>query len=439
LVAVASASIGDVPERHVVALLQDGRILLRGGGLPVVVDEDHPGYRALLAHVGADHFISPARRLSAELFVHTVVARQPRDSGDWVPYLQVPGEPAVRAAVVQSVREYGGSIPTPPQRPAWFRQGWAHETQAWIDAALVRCGRRRSAPLEVERMWSLSAVLRVPTDQGAAFFKATSGVFRAEPAITRVLADLFPDVVPAVLAHDDGRAWMLLDQVDGVEQERADGAAVAAAAALADVQLRSLEHLRSLRGAGCADRALRPTLAGLSQLLQDSVELPNLSTKEIAAARAAASRASQLVEEFWSCGLPDTLAHGDVDLDNVAYDGARLRLFDWTDACLSHPFLDGAHLARSARRHTSGGDRHDSVDAEVAGAFAARWRARYPRADIDRALQLAPAIDRIFQAISLERIYRSQEETSRWELAGFVERFLRELPDLLAQVGRPTG
>jgi hypothetical protein len=64
---------------------------------------------------------------------------------------------------------------------------------------------------------------------------------------------------------------------------------------------------------------------------------------------------------------------------------------------------------------------------------------RYPRADVDRALRLAPAIDRIVQAISIERIYRSQEETSRWELAGVVECFLRELPDLLAQVGRPTG
>jgi Phosphotransferase enzyme family len=224
---------------------------------------------------------------------------------------------------------------------------------------------------------------------------------------------------------------MLLDEVAGVEEERADGAAVAAAAVLADVQLRSLGHLRSLRGAGCADRTLRPTLAGLSQLVQDSVELPNLSTGEIAAARAAAPRASELVEEFWSCGLPDTLAHGDVDLDNVAYDGTQLRLFDWTDACLSHPFLDGAHLSRSARQHP--------FDADVAEAFAAPWRARYPRADIDRALRLAPAIDRIFQAISIERIYRAQEETSRWELGGFVERFLRELPDLPAQAGRPTG
>jgi hypothetical protein len=327
----------------------------------------------------------------------------------------------------------------PPQRPAWFRQGWAHETQAWIEAALVRCGRRQTAPPEVERMWSLSAVLRVPTDRGAAFFKSTSGAFRAEPAITRLLADLFPDVVPTVLDHDDDRAWMLLDQVAGVEEERADGAAVAAAAVLAEVQLRSLDHLRALRGAGCADRTLRQTLAGLSQLLRDSVELPNLTTEEIVAARAAGPRASQLVEEFWSCGLPDTLTHGDIDLDNVAYDGARLRLFDWTDACLSHPFLDGAHLARSALQHTSGGDRHRPFDAEVAEAFAAPWRARYPRADIDRALHLAPAIDRIFQAISTERIYRSLEETSRWELAGFVERFLRELPDLLAQVGRPTG
>jgi aminoglycoside phosphotransferase (APT) family kinase protein len=428
-----------MPVRHVVALVHDGRILLREGGLPVVVtDEDHPGCPELLGHVGADYVISPARRLKAGLFVHTVAARKPRACGDWVPLLQVPGEPAVRNAVMQSVREYEGSTPTPPQRPAWFRKGWALETQAWIDATLARCGRRRTGPVEVEQLWSLSAVLRAPTDQDAAFFKATSGIFRAEPAITRVLADSFPHVVPTVLGHDADRAWMLLDQLAGVDEDRADGAAAAAATVLADVQLRSLDHLQSLRAAGCPDRTLHPTLAGLSQLLHDSVELPNLSGQEIAAARAAVPRAAELLEELWSCGLPNTLTHGDLHLGNTAYDGAQLRLFDWTDACVSHPFLDGVHLARSALQHKSDADRRDPLDLDVVEAFAAPWRARYPHAAVDRALQLAPAIDRIFQAISYEQIHQAQEETSRWELAGVVKRFLRELPDLPAKVGRPA-
>ena len=27
------------------------------------------------------------------------------------------------------------------------------------------------------------------------------------------------------------------------------------------------------------------------------------------------------VRELWACGIPDTLSHGDLHLDNVAYDG----------------------------------------------------------------------------------------------------------------------
>jgi hypothetical protein len=46
---------------------------------------------------------------------------------------------------------------------------------------------------------------------------------------------------------------------------------------------------------------------------------------------------------------------------------------------------------------------------------------------IDAALTLAAPVDRIYQAISYERIYRAQEPDSRWEMRGVVANALRRL------------
>ena len=93
-------------------------------------------------------------------------------------------------------------------------------------------------------------------------------------------------------------------------------------------------------------------------------------------------RIEDTVRGLWACGLPDALSHGDLHLGNVAYDGQQLRVFDWTDGCVSHPFLDGSHLVYFSRDNPG--------DPALARAFAEPWRAAYPRADIDRALDACP-------------------------------------------------
>src|SRR5690606_14942380 len=133
-----------------------------------------------------------------------------------------------------------------------------------------------------------------------------------------------------------------------------------------------------------------------SMELADSTELALLEADELAAIRGCSDRAAELVRELWHAGVPDTLAHGDLHLDNVAWDGETLCLFDWTDGCVSHPFLDIAHLTRFM------GVRDDA--AAIEAAYAARWRAAFPEADTDRALELAPLADLVFQVVTFDAI-----------------------------------
>lgn len=60
-----------------------------------------------------------------------------------------------------------------------------------------------------ERPWG--RVARVPLARGAAWFKACGSIQAFEPRLTALLATRWPDHMPRVLAHDEERAWLLLE------------------------------------------------------------------------------------------------------------------------------------------------------------------------------------------------------------------------------------
>jgi hypothetical protein len=425
--------------RDLIAFLRDGRVLLEAGELPQLEGPESASSRAVLDRVGADSFGAPARRLADGAVLHVVTSRNPAPptTGSWVALEEgATGGRApdllsaeIRAALLSAARQRDGLDPLPVRRPEWFRAGWLDRVEEWVDRALEARNRSRTGPAEVVKMWSISAVARVPTTAGPVYLKATSGNFRAEPTMTDALAALPGNLSPLVIATvrdpasgppgDDERAWMLLEELVGIDDDQAPGAARALAPLLADLQSSSVAHVDALRRAGCPDRTVAPTLAALDEVVRDSVELPRLTAEERAEARAAVPRMTRILEELWDCGLPATLVHGDLHVGNVAYDGRSLRIFDWTDAAISHPFLDAAHLA------------HWSDEEGVMKRFTERWRVHRPGADLQRAARLAPVANRAYQAISYEGIYRAQEEGSLWELEGFVADFLRRLPRLV--------
>jgi aminoglycoside phosphotransferase (APT) family kinase protein len=422
-----------VPTRVVLALIDGDRVLITDDGdLPSFVHDDpYVNDTRVLSHVGADHYVGPRIRLGKGEFLQPVGIRNgPLPDGPWRLVRELDSD--VGRAAALAADEYAGRPPA--HRPAWFRPGWFDRVEAWVDHWLATVARRRTGPARIDRMWALSAVLRVPTDHGDTWFKATCDHFRAEPAITRTLARHFPDLVPVLIAEDDGPAWMLMEPLDGTGwQDELTGAELALAPRFAEVQVASIDLRDELVAAGCPDRGLESTLRDWAAVLADSLELPGLTDDEIAASREVAPRVESLVREFWGCGLPDTLSHGDLHGGNLAYDGAGLRVFDWTDACLSHPLLDAGHLARfNAESH--GGADAAGPDLAVLAAFADRWRAEFPGADIDRALALVPLVNLVFQAVTYEAILRAVEPASRWSLSGVIEKTLRRLPDVVADL-----
>lgn len=395
---------------------------------PLPATEDERDLADVLALVDADIPVAPTARLADGRLVHVVGARHtetgPAASGRFVAP-EALADPALVEVVARAIAELDPAR-VPAGRPDWFRPGWFDLIEAWIDAVLAPTGRRRIGPVEPFRLWSISAVVRVPTDDGVLWCKAACEHFRAEPRIHTAVAALFPDLVPRVVAVEAAEGWALMEPTAGAEPSaQPSGAALAVAGRWAAAQLASIEHLPELLAAGLEHRGADATIGAFRRLLAESAELELLSPEELVAIRAAADRALALTRECWAAGIPETLSHGDLHLGNVAWDGETLCIFDWTDGCVSHPFLDAAHLVGSAGPGAADGSQE---------AYAEVWRAAFPDADIERALALAPLADLVLQTVTFERIAAATEPQSAWELGGVVARNLRLLPVRVAAI-----
>ena len=418
--------------RHVCVLLREGHVLTDDEGrLPSYVDDQAGSDLARRAHTCGDPgavLVAPQIAVGSDsstllsLFgsrAGTVV------EGAWRSLDEiVEDDPGVLTSLHEIAPVAGGVIDPPALRPAWFRAGWYDEADAWIDRELAARGRTRTGASVPVKVWSLSAVLRVPCDPEPVWFKASCRHFHAEPALTQLVVGMLPEHAPPVLAADVDRAWLLMEDMTGADEDHEDappsGLGLAAARIAATLQLRSLDHLDEIEAAGTPLRGLAETLRGFGEVLDGSIELDDLTPEELAAARGCRDEVHAVVGELDGLGVPETLIHGDLHPGNVAHHHDALMFYDWSDAAVSHPFLDVVHLLRSI----PDGERDAARE-----AYADVWRAAYPDLDVDRALELAAQVNAVYQMVTYEQICRTLEDASYWELSGVTARFLRNLPE----------
>jgi aminoglycoside phosphotransferase (APT) family kinase protein len=156
------------------------------------------------------------------------------------------------------------------------------------------------------------------------------------------------------------------------------------------------------------------------------------------AARAAEPALVAAVSGFHGLGFPDALVHGDLHTQNLAGSPRHPVIFDWTDACIGHPYLDARHLVDSAVARRADGADAAAVAAEVRDAFLHPWREALPDLDHEAAWELSARAEAVFTLISYEQIVRAQAPVSRWELGGIVVELLERLVSQ-ADTAHPGG
>jgi hypothetical protein len=183
----------------------------------------------------------------------------------------------------------------------------------------------------------LSTVLRVPLPEGPAWFKACSAVQAFEPRLTAQLFARWPDRVPEVLAYDEDRGWLLL--ADAGTQIAAFGnppeSWLAVLPFYAELQRDEATHADDHLSHHVPDLRVATLPASYGDLLGE--DLP-LESDEIAELRRFAPQFEELCTELAACNVAETIQHDDLHMNNVYARSGQLRVLDWGDSSISHPF-----------------------------------------------------------------------------------------------------
>jgi hypothetical protein len=191
-----------------------------------------------------------------------------------------------------------------------------------------------------ERPWA--TVWRVPLGRGAAYAKACRPIQAFEPALTGALAGRWPELVAQVLAFDSDRAWLLTADAGTPLGDLGNPPELWAQVLprYAELQRGEREHLASLRALGVPDLGLAQFADRYDELLARNLPI---EPDEVAVARRLRPSLEVLVEELAAAGIGDSVEHADLHLRSVfSSDGTRgghLRVLDWGDASLGHPFF----------------------------------------------------------------------------------------------------
>jgi len=212
---------------------------------------------------------------------------------------------------------------------------------AWIGAQLAAVDAHLAGPIEQIRHTPWSTVLRVPTDRGHLFFKASAPAVRHEVAIVAFLAQRRPEVVPAPLAVDLAQGWMLMADAGSslrelVQAEHDVSRWLDVLPLYAQLQVDLAGAAAELPALGAPDMRLAVLPARYEALLD---ELDALDPHEMRRLRDAVPRVAAMCAELAGYGIAETIQHDDLNDAAVYTRDGRYLILDWGDACVSHPFF----------------------------------------------------------------------------------------------------
>jgi Phosphotransferase enzyme family len=187
-----------------------------------------------------------------------------------------------------------------------------------------------------ERSWA--RVMRVPVAGGVTWFKACAQVQAFEPRLTAELYARWPDRVTEVLAVDESRRWLLLGDAGIAVRELGNPpeAWLKALPSYAELQKGETAYAIDHVGHGVPDLRIMALLAGYERLVAS--ELP-LAKDDVDRLREYAPRFAELCSALAQLEIQESIQHDDLHMANLYSDGGKLRVVDWGDSSIAHPFF----------------------------------------------------------------------------------------------------
>ncbi len=244
------------------------------------------------------------------------------------------------------------------------------------------------------RPWA--TVLRVPTAEGVCWFKASRAAFAHEGRVLEVLRPLAPSLLPEVIAATS-EGWLLLaDAGERAREHPVDWPAMLRR--YARLQQRSADATARLLEAGAYDNRPERVVERIEAL---TTWLPASVERRL---RARLPAVEERLEELAASRLPATVDHGDLHDGNVFTRDGVVRLLDWGDSAVAHPFFSLT-----------------TAEPEEVSPYLDAWKGAAPREELAREAALVMELRFLLRALNWEHVAALGE---REHLVDRVERFL---------------
>jgi hypothetical protein len=277
------------------------------------------------------------------------------------------------------------------EREPLSRPGWMEEAIEWVERAIPRATVQRDHIRQYNAGGGFALVRFIMSDDRACWLKATGAPNRHEFDVTCLLAEIFPEALPPVLAsRRDWNAWVMEDAGKSNEDPTRP--------ALLEQAVTTLALLQKACGAKCGHLfeagAFDLRLGSLRTHIPDLIEYLSLAMERQVSTRAprlAAERMleiGRLLDDACDCmeslSIPDTLIHNDMNAGNVLYDGSQCVFVDWCEVAVGNPFLTFEHLSLMAS--------NEKERTRLRAIYRQCWLESLSPRQIEQAFHLAPML-----------------------------------------------
>jgi aminoglycoside phosphotransferase (APT) family kinase protein len=222
------------------------------------------------------------------------------------------------------------------------------------------------------------------------------------------------------LSLERERYWMLLADFGAPLEEKASLADKESLfRTFGQIQIAAAAQVDELLAMGCLDRRLDRLAAQIEPLLNDPEATAELDENEIKQLQALIPQLKARCDQLAGYKVPQTLVHGDLHTGNVTLYQGKLLFFDWTDACVAHPFFDVML--------TINWENDLELQTRLRDQYLALWTTYEPMAHLFELWALAQPLFALHHAICYHQIVAGLEVTAKHELIAWPSYWLRKV------------
>jgi hypothetical protein len=285
-----------------------------------------------------------------------------------------------------------------------------------------------------ERPWS--TVLRIETSAGILFLKVPVPGLAKDAAVIELLATISPGLVPEVLAKDEETGCFLMrdagEPLHDFLQQQINAAKVAEVLrSYAEMQIAASGRLQELFELGLPDWRLDRFPEVYAEFLSSGIlqEAEGVDDEELFRFKSLSSAIAGICSELLSLTIPSSIEHADFHDKNIMIsDAGAVRIIDFGDAVVTHPFFSAANfLYKMQRNHAS--KVSPEIMALLEESYLSPWRKDYSAAKCAECMRLVKTLNDVRYVLSYGRLLRSLPDISEVVDGGRMALILRDFQD----------